>query len=281
MPARRLREALLTALLLTIPFLVLGANLKEPHRINPVDRFLLRVSVPVQSLASRAASFVSEGLEEHVYHVEVVRENRQLQARLAYLESEAQRHNAAVAENERLRALLGLRERIVAPSVGATVIAKDLFSGFFRVARIRLDRGSADRVSPDMAVVSPEGLVGRVRRVFDRYCDVLLTVDRLSGVDVVVERTGARAVVWGTDEASRYVMEAQMLDDSDALLPGDLVHTSGLGLQFPAGILVGRVARVLERRPGDRQRVEVTPSVNFGALEEVLILTDGARAGGP
>ena len=69
----------------------------------------------------------------------------------------------------------------------------------------------------------------------------------------------------------------QYLQRSDEVEVGDEVYTSGLGRRFPASMLVGRVTRVERQEFGLYQQVEVRPSVDFSALEEVLILTAGSR----
>ena len=131
-----------------------------------------------------------------------------------------------------------------------------------------------------MPVITSEGLVGQIRRSWGqgRYSDVLLTVDRTSAVDVVIQRTGARGILRGTGEDDRYLGQIQYLRREDDIRVGDLVHTSGLGQRFPASILVGRVTRIVRREFGLSQEAEITPAVNFSSLDEMLILTEGSRS---
>jgi len=145
------------------------------------------------------------------------------------------------------------------------------------VMRIRLDRGERDRVRSGMPVLAAGGLVGQVRRSWGRYSDVLLTVDRTSAIDVVLQRNGARGMLRGTGDSDQYLCRIQYLLRADEVRVGDLVHTSGLGHRFPPNILVGRVSRVVRRDFGLYQEAEVTPAVNFSTLEEVLIMTAGSR----
>lgn len=274
---KRLRDAAISVALLAIPFFVLNAHLRDPARMNALDRTILQATAALQSLASGAARWVSDGFEEYVYLVEVRRENERLRAQVARLEEERRRLQAESFENRRLRSLLQLRERLGGDVLAAQVIGKDV-SPFFRVMRIEIDRGERDHVRPGMPVVASEGLVGQVRRTFGRHCDVLLIVDRTSAVDVVVQRTGARGMLRGTGENDRYMTRIQYLGRDDAVRVGDLVHTSGLGQRFPASILVGRITRIVRQEFGLWQEVEVSPAVDFSSLEEVLVLTEGARA---
>lgn len=262
--------------LLIIPFLFLSANLSDPADTSIIDDAFLQLSRPVQYVATETADAVSGVVEEYVYLVDVKRDNERLRLDAARLEEENRLLRTEAHENQRLRDLLALRERLRGDTIAARVISKEI-SPYFRVVRLRLDRGARDRVRAGMPVVSSQGLVGQVRRTFGRHADVRLTVDRESAVDVIVQRTGARGVLRGTGESDRYAARIQYLQRDDEIEVGDEVYTSGLGRRFPASILVGRVSRVERAEFGLYQEVEVAPTVDFSALEEVLVLTEGAR----
>ncbi len=275
---RVFRDALACVALLAIPFFFLNANLKDPAQTNSFDRAILRVAAPIQYAATQAARAFSHVWEDYFYLVEVKRDNDQLRQEVGELRYENAQLWVAMQENQRLRALLDLRKQTLGETVSALVVGKEV-SSFFRVVRVRLDRGRTDGVRPGMPVLSPEGLVGQIRRQVDgRYSDVLLTVDRSSAIDVVVDRTGARGVLRGTGRGDRYLCHVQYLLRTDEVKKGDLIHTSGLGQKFPLGIFVGTVTYVKKRSFGLFQEVEVTPAVDFSKLEEVLILTEGSRA---
>jgi rod shape-determining protein MreC len=273
---KRFRDAAICVALLAIPFFFLNANLKDPESTNPLDRTVLTVSAPIQMVATATARWFSGVWQDYVYLVEVKADNDRLRSENARLAEENRRLRSEALENRRLRSLLSLRERIGGELIGAQVIGRDV-SHFFRVTRVRIDRSERDHVHPGMPVITSQGLVGQVRRTWGRYSDVLLTVDRTSAIDVVVQRTGARGVLRGTGDDDRYLAQIQYLRREDDIRVGDLVHTSGLGQRFPASILVGRVTRIVRRDFGLHQEAEITPAVNFSSLDEVLILTEGSR----
>ncbi len=273
---KRLRDIVIAIILLIVPFFFLSANLNDPSRVGPVDRFFVNLSAPVQWVGREAADAASSVLEEYVYLVDVGRDNDQLRRENARLRDDVRRLRGEAAENRRLRGLLGLRPQLAGDSVAAEVIAKDI-SSVFRVTRIRIDRGERDLVRPGMPVVAAEGLVGHIRRGYGHYADVMLVVDRESAVDVMIRRTSARGMLRGTGESNRYLANIQFLQREDDVRVGDEVYTSGLGQRFPAGILVGHVTRVTRRDYGLYQQAEVTPSVDFSELEEVLVLTNAVR----
>ena len=272
---RRFRDVAVSVALLVLPFFFLKANLKDPSNLSMLDSILLEASAPIQYVGAEAAHAVSALVEEYVYLVDVKEDNERLQLENTRLREETRSLRTQARENERLRDLLQLRQRLGGDSISAEVVAKDI-SPFFRVMRVRVDRGVRDRVHTGMPVVSAQGLVGQVRRVAGRNSDVLLTVDQESAIDITVQRTGARGMLRGTGESNRYLSRIQYLQRSDEVEVGDEVYTSGLGRRFPASILIGRITRVERQDFGLYQQVEVRPSVDFSALEEVLILTEAA-----
>jgi rod shape-determining protein MreC len=270
------RDAAILLVLLIVPFLFLSANLKDPSKLSLLDRGLLKVSAPIQDVAGAAADGVSGIIEDYVYLVDVKQENERLHGENAHLRREMRTlRNQSVRVSE-LEQLLGLRDELATETITARVIAKDI-SPSFRVVRLALDQGERDGVRPGLPVVSTQGLVGQIRRVSDDFADVLLTVDAESRVDVVVGDSGARGRIEGLGDVGRYRAAIQFDRPDDTVNVGDAVYTSGLGKKFPESILVGYVSKIGEQEFGLLQQGEVTPSVDFTRLDEVLILTSGSR----
>jgi rod shape-determining protein MreC len=276
---RRFRDAALCIVLLALPFFVLRANLKDPSRTNAFDRVILEASAPIQYGTTQLAQGVSALLQEYVYLVEVKRDNDRLRAENARMFEDNNRLLGAAAENRRLRRLLQLRDELRGNLLSAQVIGKEV-SPFFRVTRVVLDRGDRDHVRVGMPVLTADGLVGEIRRTYSRYADVLLTADKNSAIDVVVQRNGARGMLKGTGSEEHYICQLEQLSRDDDVQPGDVIVTSGLGQRFPASILVGQIKEVTKREFGLYQEATVIPAVHFSRLEEVLILTAGSRAAG-
>ena len=273
---KRFRDAAVCVVLLALPFFFLNANLKDPTRINTVDRVVLQISAPLQYVATQAALAVSSIWQEYVYLVDVRRENDRLRAELKRLREASGRLASAARENSRLRRVLRLRDTTEGVFLSAQVIGKEV-SSFFRVVRIRLDRGERDRVRPGMPVLSADGLVGQIRRTWGRYSDVLLVADKTSAIDVIVQRSGARGMLKGTGDDRNYVCRLEYLARADEVQPGDQLVTSGLGQRFPPALVVGKISKTIKREYGLYQDAEVTPAVNFSRLEEVLVMTAGSR----
>ncbi|MDD9938008.1 MAG: rod shape-determining protein MreC [Myxococcales bacterium] len=273
---RRFRDAAVCVVLLALPFFFLRANLREPAKANVVDRAVLQVSAPIQYVATQLAIGVSGWWQEYVYLIEVKRDNDRLREENARLRESAFKLRAEAAENRRLRKLLHLRDALKGTLLSAQVIGKEV-SPYFRVNRLRLDRGERDRIKPGMPVLTADGLVGQVRRAWGRYADVLLVADKTSAIDVVVQRTGARGMLKGTGSQEHYACRLEHLSREDDVEVGDLIVTSGLGQRFPESILVGQIHEIKRKEFGLYQEATVTPAVNFSRLEEVLVLTAGSR----
>ena len=271
-----IRDAVILLALVTIPAVFLRANLRDPSQLSWIDRALLQVSGPIQYVAEWAADGVTSVIEDYVYLVDVKSDNDHLRAENDRLKREMRVLRTDVQRAHELEALLGLRERLATETVTARVIAKDV-SPSFRVVRLAVDQGEHAGLRAGMPVVANEGLVGQIRRVSGRFADVLLTIDPESRVDVLVGEGRSRGRIEGLGERGRYRCQIQFDRADDQVAVGDEVFTSGLGKKFPASILIGYVSKISDQEFGLQQEGEVTPSVDFTRLDEVLILTSGPK----
>jgi rod shape-determining protein MreC len=274
-----IRDAAILLALLIIPAVFLRANLRDASALSWLDRGLIQVSGPVQHVAEWAADGVTTVIEDYVYLVDVKSDNDHLRAENDRLRREMRVLRTDAQRSRELESLLGLRERLATETVTARVIARDI-SPSFRVVRLAVDQGEQAGLHAGMPVVANQGLVGQVRRVSGRFADVLLTIDPESRVDVVVGETRARGRIEGLGERGRYRCRIQFDRADDQVEVGDEVFTSGLGKKFPASILIGYVSSVGDQEFGLQQVGEVTPSVDFTRLDEVLILTSGPKDSG-
>lgn len=267
---KRYRDVGFVILLLAVPFFFLRANMRSPQNLNALDRVILRISAPIEFLASSIARGVSNVWESYVYLVDVKADNDRLSYDNARLKEQVHHLEQKDVENRELRRLLQLRESIPGDLVSAQVTGKD-FNEFFRVTRVVLDRGSRN-IRPFMPVIAPDGVVGAVYRVAGDAIDVQLSIDTALTIDIEDERTHARGFARGTGDPSRYACRVEDVDARDEVEVGDLLVTSGKGKKFPKGLPVARVKKVTKREPGRAQEIEAEPTVNFSRLDAVLIL---------
>lgn len=267
---RKVRDIVLCVALLGLPLLFLYSNLKPPTEVNPLDRALLRLSAPLQAAVTGAVSGIHRGWRRYVYLIGVEKENEQLRRdtekqRLAI--NETRRQLSRLKSYERM---LGFRATRGVETVGVRVIGRDA-SPFVRVLRVRIDRGGGV-IRTNLPVVTADGVVGRIGRVYGAYSDVVLAVDPKSSVDVVIQRTGGRGLLRGIDGTNRYVCRIEYLLQKEEVKVGDMVVTSGVAGIFPKDLPVGRISKVTRRTYGLYQEVEVIPAVDFSGLDEMLVI---------
>jgi rod shape-determining protein MreC len=268
----RYKRPLLVFLLIAQPVLLilLGRQSSEPGA-RPAGGLGTRVVASAQSLAYEAVGGLSDVWNRYVRLIGVAEENERLRRDVARLEEERVRLLGVMQENARLRAMVGFQ--VANPNLelrAARVIAKDI-TPYFRVIRVRLDAGEGI-ARPGMPVVAPSGLVGQVTTVAGDYCDVMLTVDPDSAIDVLVQRNRARGILQGNGHQNDYSARVSYVLQRDEVRAGDVLVTSGLGGRFPRELVVGHVLEVVESEPDLFQEVRVRPSVDFSRLEEVFLV---------
>jgi len=281
---RRARELVIVATLLALPLLFLRANLaaSEPgSHLNVIDRAILRVSAPLQAGIVGLGRGIGNVWTSYIALVHVKRDNQRLLDENAQLKAKLAAAEEGASRAVGLEKLLALKPTLQTETVSARVIGVET-SSFFRIVRVKIDRGSDDgTVKPGMAVLASAGVVGRVQRVFGPYSDVLLAADPKSSIDIVVSRTGGRGVLKGIAGDNRYRSRIEYLERKDEVAEGDLVVTSGLGGIFPRDVPVGKIVKVSKKDFGLYQEAIVEPVVDFGRLREVLIAVPKEQTIGP
>jgi rod shape-determining protein MreC len=194
-------------------------------------------------------------------------ENEKLRHQLAAVQVELQKQRAMANSAARLEALLQFRSTVATPTVAAAVIAHDATLGF---QTITIDKGAADGLRRDLAVISPEGVVGRVIKHGAHAAMVQLLIDRNAAAGALVERSRAGGVVVGGQ--GNPPLRLQYLSNLADVRKGDRVVSSGLDGIFPKGYAIGIVESV-ERGAGLYKEVTVRPTVDFSKLEEVLVVS--------
>jgi len=252
-------------LFLLVPLVAIDTTSRSPAQYRFFDRAILAITSPIQTAVTWSLDRAVGGYENYLYllgtreeNLALLEQNRKLLGTISALRETEQ-------ENIRLKRLLDFRETHKLDSLVARVIGRDVSTEY---RAIRINRGESSGIRPNMAVLTNEGIVGRVLRTTDTTADVVTILDLLSAVDTIVERSRARGVVEGLTDDVCQLKYALRTDD---ITPGDVLVSSGLGGIFPKGIPVGTVSKVNRKTYGISQEVEVRPSVDFTKLEEVLV----------
>lgn len=278
----RTRDAVWIGALLVVPLVFFVSNGDGGRDYAWLDRAVVRVSAPFQWAVVRGLDGGRGVVNSYVSLVGVGRQNQELHAQVGRLNSQLGHLQEAGRENERLRALLGARTTLhQALGEGRTLFAEVVATAPSPLFRsVRVNRGSKDGVTLGAAVLSDGGVVGRVAAVAVSTADVMLLTDAQSSADALVQRSRTRVRVRGRGGDAGLHMDAQYLERTADVEPGDVLMTSGLGATFPKGLIVGRIDAVERRAFGLYQRAQVRPAVDFARLEEVLVLLPPPADGG-
>jgi rod shape-determining protein MreC len=271
---RRLVDYALTGLLILLPALVLRASLSRGTP-SALDQALLRITAPLEA----GVSWIVEGIgglwSRYVALVDVEGENRELRADNERLRKELAQMTRRAFDVAALEDLAVVKKKTEADTIGARVIGAPL-SPQFRVLRLRIDRGDRE-VTPNMPVVTSEGPVGTIETVYGDYADVRLISDQGYKIDVVIKRTGFRGSLIGQGSPDSYActLESDLQSKPELRAQvGDEVVASGVGSPYPAGLLVGKITKLLGN-DGLFQKVEVEPVVNVARVRAVMVLLAG------
>jgi len=201
----------------------------------------------------------------YLYLRGVRKENRDLQQQIQQMQLEQVRLKQDAEQAHRLQSLLGFKEQFIAKTTAAQVIGS---SGSEQSRIVYIDKGSNQGIKRDMAVISGDGVVGKVVLVFGDTSQVLLISDQSSGVGAILEQSRLQGILKG--KASGELVLDKIMSDED-VKPGEKVLTSGGDQIFPKGLPIGSVTRV--STGGQFLQVTLQPAAALNHLEEVLVIT--------
>ena len=248
-------------------------TLQSRGRSSQAADVVALVTTPVQSLLSRVHR-TSFGVWSTYRDWKNVRaENQRLRDEVQRLRVDGLAVQETSDENRRLRRLLELRDQLPLTTLSGEVIARE-WGGWVR--SLTVNRGRGDNVARLTAVISPEGLIGRVVEVRPGSAIVQVLTDPASTVGAHVVRTRTSGIVEGDPRGT--MRFKYMARDGSGITAGDLIVTSGQGGLFPRGIPIGRVTAIDDRGSALFHYAILAPVVEFARVEEVLLLTgDPAR----
>lgn len=251
---------------------VLGLAIQVKRTSESESNRLIRIwAVSAVTPFEKAINWVQNGTwnlwHNYAYLRGVRAENRDLRQQLEQLRLEQTRLSEDAAQARRLQALLAFKEQYIEKTVPAQVIGT---SGSEQSRSVFIDKGTHDGIETNMAVITGDGIVGKVLTAYPTTSQVLLIDDQSSGAGGILEKSRLQGIVKGTS-SGQVVLEYVMSDEQ--VQPGDKVVTSGGDGIYPKGLPVGTVTKV---SPGHELflNIRVQPSANLAKLEEVLVITE-------
>ena len=229
------------------------------------ERTVMTVFSPVPKLVNTVGQNIEDAYHGYLDMRAAIAENRRLHRDVAQLTRDNLILRRSHGDVARLRSLLSYSEQFSTPTILADVIMLDTSSRF---KSIILNRGSDAGVEVNDPVMNAQGLIGRVVLTTRDLSKVQLIIDQNAAVGALLERTRRQGIVRGNGSGGVQMYYVPSLSD---VQPGDTIATAGIDGIFPKGIPVGTVVRAGEGRDLFKT-IYVTPGVDFGSLEEVIIL---------
>ena len=263
MTSRRRNLVILIAVL-SVELVLLIYQLQQGKDLPLIRQVSIFVIAPIEKGIRTITDSTWTFWRTYVYLGGARQENEQLTRQLNALKLENQQLLTQAEQGKRLQRLLDFKEQLPSETIAAQVIST---SGTDIARLLVLDKGYKAGLLPDMAVITPEGIVGKVLRVFRNASQVLLLTDASSGVAALFESSRIHGIVKGRNRplcTVGYVLNGEKVD------VGDRVLTSGEDQIYPKGLPIGVV---VEKRPGvDFQEISVLPFAKLNRLEEVLVI---------
>jgi rod shape-determining protein MreC len=250
-------------------FLLLAVQVKRQTADGPVRLIrLLTVSViaPFERLFIHSGERMRGVWSNYIDLRSVRSENLRLKAEAGQMRLERAREQEDARQARRIQALLAFKEQWIDTTVAAQVIGT---SGTETARLLYLDKGAKDGIKPDMPVITPDGVVGKVLSVYGETAQLLLINDPTSGVGAILVNSRLQGVVKGTSTGE---LQLNYIMGDEAVQPGEALITAGGDQVFPKGLPIGTVAKVSMGRNLFLD-IKLKPAADLDRLEEVLVIT--------
>ena len=240
----------------------------DSHDVTLMRYWVVATVTPLERFFHGIGHNVRGGWSNYIDLRHTRQQNDDLKLQIARLRLE----QAALAEDamqgHRLQAMLDFKQHYVSSTVPAQVIGT---SGSDLSHVIYIDKGAADGLKPDMAVITPDGIVGKLRDVFPHTAQVLLISDQTSGAGVLLTTTRIRAILHGSPTGR---IQISNLTPDDRIKPGETVLTSGGDQIYPRGLPVGTIESIAsDPDHAPYTLIQLRPAAKLNQLEEVLVIT--------
>lgn len=271
----RYRNVLVLIVVLVAQLLALAIQAKRPAAegsaasVSLMRQAVVMVVTPPERLMRDTGLWFRSLWYGYIDLIHVRRQNAGLQKQIARLQLEQDAMAQDAAQGQRLQQMLGFKEHYINKTLPAQVIGT---GGADQSQVLYIDKGSANGLQQDMPVITPDGIVGKLKDVFPHTSQVLLVTDPTSGVGVILQTTRIRGILKG--RAWGQLQVADISPDS-RVKAGEPIVTSGGDQIFPRGLPVGTVEKVVPDPDHDPLvDVLVKPAAKLSQLEEVLVITN-------
>ena len=265
----RHKNTVVLATVLLAQFLLLAMQVKRQTADGSV-RLIRLLTVSAIAPFERVFIYSGENLRtvwsNYIDLRSVRRENLRLKAEADQMRLERAREQEDARQAHRIQALLAFKEQWIDTTVAAQVIGT---SGTETSRLLYLDKGAKNGIKPDMPVITPDGVVGKVLSVYGETAQLLLINDPTSGVGAILVNSRLQGVVKGTSTGE---LQLSYIMGDEPVQPGEALVTAGGDQVFPKGLPIGTVAKVSMGRNLFLD-IKLKPAADLNRLEEVLVIT--------
>jgi rod shape-determining protein MreC len=262
----------LAAVLLILSLVILSYSALRLSETGLLRKIVLETAAPIEDAINISFKNLHDLWKRYLFLVGLEDENRWLQRENAFLNEQINRYHEGYVEGLRLRKLLNIKEEFKHRAVIARVINNDRTTLF---KTLLINKGTTEGLRVGLPVLADRGVVGRIIETSWHASRVLLVIDENSNIDALVQRSRAQGILQGAGPAGCNLKYISRVEDVQT---GDVVLTSGLAGVFPKGLLIGVVTGASRQEGGLFQKINVSPAVDFGKLEEVIALVVDAGA---
>ena len=276
----RFRNALVLIVIVLLQVVALAVQVQRPvegatpgsmpdgRKITLLRRWTVALVTPIEHLTHGASLHTRNVWDDYIALRGARQQNQQLKQEITRLREEQAAFAEDAAQGRRLEAVLGFQQKYITKTVAAQVIGT---SGTDRSHVLYIDKGLADGLRADQAVITPYGVVGKLRDVFAHNAQLLLINDSSSGAGVLLESLRIRGIIRGT--ATGQVQINNLTPDA-RIKPGEEVVTSGGDQVFPRGLPVGTIESIApDPQHQPYTAITIKPAADLNQLEEVLVIT--------
>lgn len=240
---------------------------------DPLTNLVGIVSTPFRNGINAVVNWTEEAYSDAFEQDALKADYEQLKKEYAKLQEELREAQQAKDENERLRNLLGLKERrreLNFEAATVTAYGADNWD-----STLTISKGTDAGIAAGNCVVDEYGnLVGVVEKVGTNWSTVMTIVDSDMEMGGLIARTNDAAILEGDfDLMGQGKLKLSYLPETSELMAGDQVLTSGLSGMYPSGLVVGSIDEVRTDASGMNRYAVITPETELNNLEQVFVVT--------
>jgi rod shape-determining protein MreC len=263
----RFRNLMVLTIVVAIQLILLAYQVKTNQDIRLVRVWAVTAITPAARVIESVRSGTTGFFSDYFFLLDVRDENERMKSELGRLKLENQFLKTELSTADRARALAAFQSRSPSRTIPARIIGNGTGANSKVVF---IDRGSTSGVQKGMAVITPDGIVGKVIQSFPVASQVLLVTDPTFAAGVVSQKNHVRGTVKGQGGPNCIV---DYVENEEKVDRGEWFYTSGDDRVFPKGVPVGQATVVREGR--QKKEIYIAPSGLQGGFDEVLVVLEG------